>query len=119
MTMVAVYVRFVGARHFKWPLRAGDIVELYSPDHELVGELDAAMLLDLLATYLRMARTVHTLGERVSLDTLPVEQLRLGLVDPRPPPVLPAPLPKPPVKITAVQRAAHRAQRKRRDRRAS
>jgi hypothetical protein len=109
MTLLTVYVRFMGARNFKWPLRPGDYLELWSPSHELVGELDATLLLEVLATYLRMARTVQTLGEHVTLDTLFIDELRLGLPDPPR---------KPPVKIilTAERRAAYRAQRKRRAR---
>jgi hypothetical protein len=65
MPAIVVFVRFV-AGGFKWPLRAGDLLEIWSDRQELCGTVDASMLLDLLAVYLRSADLTKRLAESVS-----------------------------------------------------
>ena len=101
MAFVSVYVRFVASGSFKWPLRPGDCLELWSQNHELVGQLDAALLLDLLAAHIRTARLVTALGEALELNALTPERMQLGLprtesAAPEPKFLTPAPRPSPP-----------------------
>lgn len=111
MPPVSVYIRFVGDG-FKWPLRPGDCLELWSHSHELVGQLDASLLLDMLANHLRTAKMVEALRRVVALDAITYERMTLavptlsGVVAP-----LPAPR-KALTKITPERRAERRARRR-------
>ena len=90
---------------FKVAVRAGDYFSVWGPDHEIVLQLDAALVLEMLAARFRDARILGAILARSN----PLERReRLTLI--------PAPPRKPPVKITADQRAAYRAQRKQRAR---
>ena len=111
MPAIAVFVRFLGGG-FKYPLRAGDTLEIWSDRHELCGTVDAAMLLDLLAVYLRSADLTKRLADAV---TGPVTVERTTFHLPEPPDRKPL---APPLRGTfpperqAALRAKRRARRK-------
>jgi hypothetical protein len=107
MPAIAIFVRFI-AGGFKWPLRAGDVLEIWSDRHELCGTVDAAMLLDLLAVYLRSADLTKRLAESVTTP-VNVERSTFRLPDPPPSKPIGQPLPGRP---NAARRAELRAKRR-------
>lgn len=46
----------------QWPLRSGDTLRAYGPDHQELGAIPASVLLDLLRHAILMARLQHRLG---------------------------------------------------------
>jgi hypothetical protein len=112
MPAIVVFVRFLGGG-FKWPLRAGDALEIWSERHELCGTVDAAMLLDLLAVYLRSADLTKRLADTVTTPVaLERSTFRLPEADLPRKPLTPAA----PRNGTPGQRDELRAQRKTRKR---
>lgn len=109
MPAIDVYVRFLGAG-FKHPLRAGDTLEIWSSRAELCGTVDAALLLDLLAVYLRSADLTKRLADAMTAPPV-VERTTFSLPAPEPRKPLAPPVRGRP---TREQRDERRAQRKRR-----
>lgn len=72
-------IRFVG-QGIRLRLHEGDVVELWNEAHELCAEIDAAVILDLLAVQARTARLVRQLMQAPG-DPLSRERMRF---DPRP-----------------------------------
>ena len=109
MSAIDVFVRFLGGG-FKYPLRSGDTLEIWSNRHELCGTIDAAMLLDLLMVFLRTADLTKRLADAV--ETPPaVERALFHLAPPEERRPLADPIPARPVP-TREQKEANRARRR-------
>jgi hypothetical protein len=109
--------------HIRVPIRSGGIVEVFDEASHLCLELDASVLVDCIALYVRTARVVQQIQdaprdplsrERMTLRPRPGTRIELAPAAAAPPPAAPPPPPRKPLaKITPEIRAARRAQRRR------
>jgi len=75
---------------FRVPVEPGDFFSLWTPDHEAVLQLDAAVVLELLAARVREARLVRLIMEAKG-DPLAFERLEIRPVEAPELPKLPSP----------------------------
>jgi len=95
----------------RMPIRAGGLVEVFDEAHHLCLELDASVVVEAIALYIRTARIVQQI-QQAPRDPLARERFTL---EPRPGTRLelePAPERKPLAKITPEIRAARREARR-------
>jgi hypothetical protein len=73
MNVTQVFMRFAGSH--KWPVRTGDVLEIWH-DGEVVAEIDAALVLDIVAVEVRRARLGRVLAAQ-PITLLETERLSL------------------------------------------
>lgn len=99
----------------RMPIRAGGLVEVFDEAHHLCLELDASVVVEAIALYIRTARIVQQIQqaprdplarERFTLEPRPGSRLELAAAPDR------KPLAKIPPEIRAARRERRRARRK-------